>query len=65
MKPIFKKAGVVVTKENKQKIDKAIHKIVGIEYKNCSSTWKEVKKRIIEDEEDFVNTLTTTWQDAS
>ena len=65
MKPIFEKAGVVVTKENKQRIDKAIHNIVGIEYKNCSSTWMEVKKRILEDEEGFVNKLRITWQEAS
>ena len=30
--------------------------MVGIEYKNCSATWKEVKKRIAEDEKDFEHT---------
>jgi hypothetical protein len=54
---IFEKAGVTITKENKQNVDRAIHSIVGVEYKNCSATWKEVKKRIIEDEKSFVNTL--------
>ena len=54
---IFEKAGVTVTKENKKDIDKAIHNIVGIEYKNCSATWKEVKKRIAEDKDKFANTL--------
>jgi hypothetical protein len=54
---IFEKAGVTITKENKQDTDRAIHSIVGVEYKNCSATWKEVKKRIAEDEERFVNTL--------
>jgi hypothetical protein len=54
---IFEKAGVTITKENKQNVDRAIHSIVGVEYKNCSATWKEVKKRITEDEESFVNTL--------
>ncbi len=54
---IFEKAGVTITKENKQDVDRAIHSIVGVEYKNCSATWKEVKKRITEDEESFVNTL--------
>ena len=54
---IFEKAGVTITKENKQDIDRAIHSIVGVEYKNCSATWKEVKKRIAENEESFVNTL--------
>ena len=54
---VFDKVGVTVTKENKQHIDKVIHSIVGTSYKNCSATWKEVKKRIAEDETKFVNTL--------
>ena len=40
MKSIFKKVGVEITKENKKEIDKLIHSIVGVEYKNCSATWK-------------------------
>jgi len=54
---VFKKAGIKVTKENRQEIDKAIHSIVGVEYKNCPAAWKEVKKRLAEDEEAFVSTL--------
>jgi len=53
----FEKAGITVTKENKKDIDKAVHSIVGVEYKNCSATWKEVKKKIAENEEDFVKKL--------
>ena len=60
LKTVFKKAGITITKENKETIDKAIHQIVGIECKNCSATWKAVKKRIIEDEETFVKTLKKT-----
>jgi hypothetical protein len=54
---VFQKAATTLTKENKKDIDKAIHSIVGVEYKNCSATWKEVKKRIAKDEESFVNML--------
>jgi hypothetical protein len=57
MKSLFNKMGLGVTKENKKEIDKAIHDIVGIEYKNCSVTWREVKKRINEDEESFTSKL--------
>jgi len=57
MKDVFAKAGVEVTKENKKDIDRKIHSIVGVEYKNCSATWKEVKRRIAEDEEAFVTML--------
>lgn len=54
---VFEKAGIEVTKENKREIDKAIHSIVDVEYKNCPATWKEVKKRIAEDEDGFVSKL--------
>ncbi|MCW4016571.1 MAG: hypothetical protein NWF06_09390 [Candidatus Bathyarchaeota archaeon] len=54
---IFEKAEVAITKENKKEVDRAIHSIVGIQYKNCSATWKEVKKQIAEDETNFVNML--------
>ncbi len=53
----FEKAGITITKENKKDIDKAIHSIVGIQYKNCSATWKEVKKKIAEEEKNFVDQL--------
>jgi len=54
---ISEQAEVTITKENKRNVDRVIHNIVGTSYKNCSATWKEVKKRIAEDEEKFVNTL--------
>ncbi len=49
--------GIEVTKENKRDIDRVIHKIVGVEYKNCPATWREVKKRIADDEEAFTSRL--------
>ena len=57
MKDVFEKAGVEVTKENRKDIDRKIHSIVGVEYKDCSATWREVKRRIAEDVEAFVNEL--------
>jgi len=57
LKTIFEKTGITITKESKQDVDRVIHSIVGVDYKNCSATWKEVKKRIAEDEESFVNML--------
>ena len=63
MKDIFNKAGVEVTKDNRKDIDRKIHTIVGVEYKNCSATWREVKKKIAEDEEAFIIMLkeTLSW----
>lgn len=63
LKPIFEKAEISITNENKKHIDKKIHQIVGIEYKNCSATWKEIKKRIAEDKENFVNILKNSVKD--
>ena len=57
LKDFFIKAGISVTPENKREIDKIIHDIVGVEYKNCSATWREVKLRRAEDETAFVEKL--------
>ncbi len=57
LKEVFNKTGIEITKDNRQEIDRAIHNIVGVEYKNCPAAWREVKKRITEDEEEFVSEL--------
>ena len=57
LQDVFKKAGINVTSENKREIDRVIHGIAGVEYKNCPATWREVKRRIAEDEEGFVSKL--------
>lgn len=51
MKDILEEAGVEVTKENKKDIDRVIHGLVDVEYKNCSPTWKAVKEQIKIDDE--------------
>jgi ATP-dependent Zn protease len=61
LEEVFRKAGINVTSENKREIDRVIHGIVGVAYKNCSATWREVKKRIAEDEEGFVSRLKEVW----
>ena len=58
---VFKKAGIEVTSENRKELDKIIHHIVSVEYKNCPATWKEVKKRIAEDEDNFAAKLKEAW----
>ena len=57
LKQTFEKAGIKITAENKRDIDKVIHGIVGVDYKSCSATWKEVKKRLVDSEESFVSEL--------
>ena len=51
MTSVLEEAGVDITKENKKDIDKTLHKLAGIEYKNCSSTWKALKKMLQNEEE--------------
>jgi hypothetical protein len=46
MKGVLAEAGVEVTTENKKHIDKIIHDLVNVEYKNCPATWKAVKEQI-------------------
>ena len=57
MNDIFAVVGVESTKENKKDIDRKIHGLLGVEYKNCSSTWKLVKARLAEDREGFIGQL--------
>jgi len=57
LREVFKKANVEVTSENKREIDRVIHNIVKVKYKNCSIVWREVKKKIAENEEKFISAL--------
>ena len=59
MREIFEEAGIEVTKENKKEIDRNIHAILGVEYKDCSTTWKQVKARLSDDREAFIDELRT------
>ena len=61
LQEVFKKAGISVTEKNKREVDMVIHRIVGFKYKDCPATWKEVKKRISEDEEGFASQLRAEW----
>ena len=50
MKDVLEEVGIEVTKDNKQHIDRVIHGLVDVEYKNCSPAWKAVKEHIQKDE---------------
>ena len=50
MKDVLADAGIKVTAENKKMVDRAIHELVAVEYKNCSPTWTAVKTHIKNDE---------------
>jgi hypothetical protein len=57
IKDLLEEIGVEVTPQNKREIDRLIHGLVGVDYKDCPSTWKEVKRRMAEDRSGFVASL--------
>jgi len=60
LKDILAESGVEVTPGNRKEIDRAIHKIVGVEYKDCPVTWRTLKQQIMGDEQkrrDFAKKL--------
>ena len=46
IKDIFEFAGIEVTPKNKKEIDRNIHELVAVDYKQCSPTWKALKAEI-------------------
>ena len=60
LKDLLDEVGVKLTPDNKRQIDQAVHKIVGVEYKNCPVAWKTIKQQVIDDEKsrrDFIEKL--------
>jgi molecular chaperone GrpE (heat shock protein) len=61
LKDILAEAGIEVTPANKKQIDQVVHRIVGVEYKDCPVAWRAVKQ-IMSDEktrQEFVKNLKT------
>lgn len=58
---VFEKAGIEVTPKNRQEIDRIIHDMVGVTYKNCPAAWRQVKDRLALDEAGFVSKLKEEW----
>jgi len=50
LKDIFAEAGISITPANRKDIDQAIHKIVGVPYKDCPGAWKALKTRFLADD---------------
>ena len=46
MKDVLEEVGIEVTPDNKKAVDRVLHELVDVEYKDCSPTWKEIKARI-------------------
>ena len=50
IKDILDEAGITVTATNKKQVDRAIHQVAGVIYKDCPTTWKKLKLQILGDE---------------
>ena len=51
LKDILDQAGIEVTPGNKKEIDRAFHQIAGVDYKDCPTTWKQLKQELAGDEQ--------------
>jgi len=63
LKDILNEAGIEVSPSNRKQIDRTIHDIVEVTYKDCPTTWKKLKQEIIGDEQkrqDFIKKLQNT-----
>ncbi|MHB8763884.1 MAG: hypothetical protein ACYDA8_06045 [Deferrisomatales bacterium] len=50
LKDIFEESGIEVTPASKKEIDRLLHGLAGVEYKNCSPAWQAIKEQIRGDE---------------
>jgi hypothetical protein len=57
MKLIFEQIGIEVISQNKVEIDKKMHVVVGVPYKNCPEAWRTIKSRMAQDREKFLADL--------
>jgi hypothetical protein len=58
----FKKAGIEVTRQNRKEVDNVTRSIISSDYTDCPAVWRQVKKRLAEDEASFVDELKATWE---
>ncbi len=47
-------AGIEINKENRKRVDQAIHRTVGVDYKDCPRAWKQVKGHMAKDKKEFL-----------
>jgi len=46
LEELFTEAGVVVTKDNRRRVDEAVHRLMGVEYKHCPEAWQKLKSEM-------------------
>ena len=51
IRDILDEAGVEVPPGNKKEIDRTIHQLVQVKYKDCPQTWARLRRQIIGEEQ--------------
>ncbi|MFW6150909.1 MAG: hypothetical protein ACOC6A_05180 [Chloroflexota bacterium] len=46
LKDVFQEAGIEVTPANKRQLDQAVHRMMGVHYKDCPQTWQKLKEEL-------------------
>ena len=54
---VLKEAGIDPEKMDRKEVDRAIHRMMGVEYKHCPDAWKCVKAELDMDREGFIRRL--------
>jgi hypothetical protein len=54
---LFKEGNISLLKEDRKKLDQAIHRMMGMESRHCPEVWRAVKAEIERDREGFVRRL--------
>jgi hypothetical protein len=60
LKEVFQEAGIEVDSNNRKRIDRAVHDLMGVE--DCPATWRRLKQEILADAQrrrDFIQRLQT------
>ena len=58
---VFEKAGIEVTRENRKELGQIVHCVVGGDI-DCPTVWRQIKKRLADDEAGFVLELKVAWE---
>jgi hypothetical protein len=46
LRDVLDEAGIEVTSANKKDVDRALHEIAGVAYKDCPSAWTNLKGQV-------------------
>lgn len=66
IKDVMEEVGVEITPANKKEVDRVLHGIAGVPYKDCSSAWKQIREMVKGDpgkREEFVMRLRSALRD--